>query len=471
MKRYYIRVLIHVLSILAAAVTLCFLAFYNRYPLVFNNDSGVYIENGMYGIVAADRPILYGLFILALSFCNSLWGVVLAQGLITALVLYYYFRYFVGGASYLTWYYVFVLLISLVTSASFEVSWLMPDIFTPLCLLLMGLLMFSGNMKTRDLVIVSLLMIFSIGTHNSHMYICFCVCAVIMCGFLIPSIKRMYTEIGFRCKRLLYTVLLIIGGVAGTGGIHYLFTGQFESSRGGSVFFMSNLIEMGVVDIYLDENCATKEYRICAYKDSLPNNFLWNYEGPIGKLGGWTENEKEFGELVKDIVQKPRYAKMVLGQSVIYTLKQLCNYDIVDISPPGDRIKNAIELNYPLSETEGLENARENNNTLKTGFINFAQNIVVGWCLYCYTVMLWRRRYPSKYRLFILFILICLLVNAAICSIFSGVFPRYQTRVIWLLPLPLFMYAVESRWYRFRLSLKLIKQILLNPRKIWNSQF
>lgn len=443
MKNRIYQVLIHLLSILAASLTLCFLAFYNHYPLVFNNDTAMYIESGMYGNVAPDRPILYGLFVLGSSLGSSLWGVVIAQAGITALVLYYYFKYLTGVRYFLLGYNMFVLVVSLLMSASFEVSWIMPDIFTPLCILSVGLLVFAPDMKTRDLVIISLLLVFCIGTHNSHLYICICICIVVLTGFMVPVVRSAYLQIGFRFKKMLLIIGLVVSGGISMGSIHYLFTGEFVGSRGGSVFLLSNLIEMGVVNKYLEKHCATENYRICAYKDSLPNNFLWDSNGPLGKMGGWEQNEKEFGTLIKDMVQKPRYLAMIAGQAIVYTMKQLCNYDIVDIAPPGDRVKNIIESGYPPGETDGLLAAKEARNKLQTGFLNFCQNILVGLSLFFYTVVLCYGNYPLKYRLLILFLLLGLVVNAGICSVFSGVFPRYQTRLIWLLPLPVFLFAVQ----------------------------
>lgn len=433
----------HLVSIVISAAALCFMAWYNSYPIVFNNDTGVYIENGFYGIVASDRPITYGLFIFFTSLQRSLWLVIFVQSFIVALILYYLFRYFTKQIRFIPYYLAFMFMISFLMGASFDASWLMPDIFTAIALLCIGLLLFVSELKVRDVIITSILCVISISMHNSHFPICLFLMILLSIGLVFKRIRRVYKCAGISTAKIVLVFSLIILSNLFLGVIHYAYSGSFKSSRGGVVFLMGNLVEMGIVDKYLAENCSHKNYRICMYKDSLPNNFLWAENTPIGKTGGWEANQKEYSDIVADIISTPKYAMQLVYKSITYTFKQFFNYDIVDIGKPSVRVSNAVGTNIP-GEFQMYTKAKQSRGNLSLSFVNFIQNVIVNFCLFLYFIILLYKRGPLKYRVFIFFILIELLINAWICSTFSGVFPRYQIRVMWLLPLPLFLYIAEK---------------------------
>jgi hypothetical protein len=424
--------LTHAGAILLSAAMLCFLSIYNGFPLVFNNDTGMYIENAFNGVVASDRPIMYGLFIYFSSMVYSLWLVIAAQALIVALMVYYCFRYFTAGRTFLLSYLLFMAVVAFFMSASFEVSWLMPDIFTAIALLCV-ILLTGRKVKLRDKIIVSLIMVLSIGVHNSNFYTCTGLCLLLL---FFKRIRIVYST----TRRILYTLSIILLGYLNLTFVHYLYSGELKSSRGGTIFLMSNLVEMGIVDIYLSENCDQRGFRICAYQGTLPNNFLWSENSPIKKTGGWDANMDEYSAIISDIVTNPRYLRMIVYKSAIYTFKQFFNYDIVDIGKPSERINKAVEYFY-IHEYKQHKASRESKDRLLVGFINFTQQIIVCICLCLYLYLLIYQRSSPEVRSIILFMFIALLVNAWVCSTFSGVFPRYQTRIIWLLPLPLFLYC------------------------------
>jgi hypothetical protein len=464
MKKNIAKLTLHLISIVISTIVLCFMAWYNSYPIVFNNDTGVYIENGFYGIVAPERPITYGLFVFITSLQRSLWIVIFVQSFIVALTLYYFFRHFTKQPRFIPYYLTFMILISFFMGASFDASWLMPDIFTAISLLCIGLLLFVKEFKIRDIIITSILCVISISMHNSHFYICLILIVLFSTGVAFKRIRKMYRCAGISTKKIALVFFLIIFSNLFLGAIHYVYSGSFKSSRGGVFFLMSNLVEMGIVDKYLAENCNNKNYRICMYKDSLPNNFLWADNTPINKTGGWEANEKEYSEIVADIISTPKYAMPLVYKSITYTFKQFFNYDIVDVGKPSVRVNNAIGTNIP-GEFQMYTKAKQSKGRLSLGFVNFIQNVIVNSCLFSYLIILLYKRISLKYKVFIFFILAGLFINAWICSTFSGVFPRYQLRVMWLLPLPLFLYITEfslhqcSIYRRSALKLRNLKTV------------
>ncbi|OQP61068.1 hypothetical protein A3860_04950 [Niastella vici] len=432
----------NILAIITATVVLCFMAFHNRYPLIFNCDSAMYIEAANMGMVRADRPILYGLFVMFMSLHKSLWLVVVVQAMIVAFVVNCYFRYFTSAANYIPYYLSFIVLISFFMGGSFVTSWLMPDVFTPLSILCIGLLLFIEKLKLAELIVISILTVVSIAMHNSHFFICLSFTLLLLAGFAFRQIRYKYQAAGIQIKRLLFTIVLVVVSNVFLSAVHYKYSGEFKASRGGPIFLMGSFIEMGVVDTYLAENCGRKNYKLCQYRKALPNNFMWASKSPIHKTGGWEGNELEYSAIIKDILTTPAYLKTVVYNSIILTSKQFFHFETGEAGVPLETVVNVIQDYYP-NEALRFMNARQSNGTLHFEFINHTQTLIVGICLFLFLLVFIYGKLTVRFRLLIIFILTALLLNAWFCGTFSGVYPRYQDRLVWLLPLPLFLYAME----------------------------
>ena len=132
----------HLLAVLAGAIALAWPAFFNRYPLLFP-DSISYIAEGrplahslfMHRIAgfAGMRSELYSLGIFAFHWNVSPWGIVALHAVLTATMLWWVIRSIAQRDTMRT-FLIVVALISLLTSASWYVSLIMPDILGPAAL-------------------------------------------------------------------------------------------------------------------------------------------------------------------------------------------------------------------------------------------------------------------------------------------------------------------------------------------------
>lgn len=426
------------LAISLSSILLCSIAIYNHYPLFFNHDSGVYIENAFRINVAIDRPLLYSLFILGLSFTGSLWGVVITQAVILSTVLFFYFTRLSNRPKHkLAFYLIFISVISFTMSASFEVSWIMADVFTPITILSLGALLFSHDISRRWSILLSVILLFGVGVHNSHFIICLCLWGCSFILTLIAKPKLTKEPATFKLKKWLTILGVCIAGQCISASVHFVYGDDFKALRGGSVFLFSNLIEMGIVDNFLSEKCSEKKYTICLYKDSLPNNFLWAENGPISKTGGWKANEAEYGKINKEILTTPKYLLQFLWKSFIYTGKQLSNFDFSDVKKPSSRVSDAVEDNYYWDFPNFLK-SRQYTETLNLAPLSFIQNFTLGIIL-VFSVIMATSDFPPRYKLLLFYFLAAIFINAMVCSMFSGVYPRYQTRVTFLVAIPVFL--------------------------------
>ena len=441
--------------VLLGGIILCFMGFYNTFPYVFS-DCGTYIGSGFDLKVPLDRPIFYGLFIRHVSLLTSLWLVILVQGLMVSLILFYYFRYLSGTPRFRIYYIAFILFITFFTSASFHVSQLIPDVFTSVSILCLGLFLLVREMKTRDLIFTTIILIVAVAVHNSHFLISVLLLSLFTLLFLIGKFKKKAADLFISGKRILYTWSVVLFTFLMVCTVHYKLGGGFSLSRAGPVFLMGRIQNMGLLEPYLSENCDKHHYKICEYKGKIPGDFLWDYDSsPLYKLGGWESQSlrDEYTAIEKDILTTPKYAHLFLVKSIESAFTQFFCFSTGDASPQreGSPPYIAISVHYPGSLQPYMA-SHQWTQTLNFAFINQSQEFILALCLLFYiTCFIYPLKFKRYHRL-ILFILAGMFINAFVCGALSGVVERYQSRVIWLLPLPLFLIIAnrELFWAKLR---------------------
>jgi hypothetical protein len=122
----------------AAAAFLLWPALWNGFPIVFA-DTGTYLTQAIHHYAGWDRPVFYSLFMLPLHATVTLWPVVVVQALLAAWVLKLVCRALLPTMSTLT-FVSGVFILSICTWLPWLVSELMPDLFTPLLVLVLCLL-------------------------------------------------------------------------------------------------------------------------------------------------------------------------------------------------------------------------------------------------------------------------------------------------------------------------------------------
>lgn len=148
-------------NVLVGALILCFAAFNNKFPLLFE-ESGIYIKDGFSLPHVVNSKLLYSLFVAHTSWGKSLWLVIYFQSLILATVINYYFRYFVPYKKNRSFFYFgYLFLISFLMSASIAASTISPVLFGSISILAVGLLVLIRKMILRDRIIVSIIAVLS----------------------------------------------------------------------------------------------------------------------------------------------------------------------------------------------------------------------------------------------------------------------------------------------------------------------
>lgn len=417
------------------ALVLCWYGFYNKFPFVYS-DTGAYVHSGFLGTVPRDRPLIYGLFIRHMSLAESLWLPIFAQALIISTLVYLLIKYFVKSTHKTFIYWVSIFGISFLTGASMYITFLMPDIFSASLIMGYGLFLFADNLSLRDKIFTIFIILLSIAVHNSNLV------TVLSVLLLLALVKLSSKTLTFTWKKLgIAGILLLIGG--GSVSItHYIYGNTFKLSQSTNVFFTARLVELGLVQDFLKHNCENNEYNLCEHQGNIGANFLWADNSPLYKTGGWDVNNVEFKKLIRGIMTTPKYLKIFIIRSFEDSFTQFFHFDVEAGSYAWDSPPlNVTYLFFHNQVPQYIASMQMNN---RVGFIktlNDLQLLSVGLGLCGILFFLYWKSSVSNPRLkgLIVFALIALYCNALTCCALSIVIPRYQGRVIWLVPLLLIL--------------------------------
>jgi hypothetical protein len=259
-------------------------------------------------------------------------------------------------------------------------------------------------------------------------------------------------------KRIIVIIGLIISAWIFLPSINYLVEKKFILSKGSHAFLMAHLVDTGILEKFLNENCNSKEYsdcKLCIYKDSLPKDlaaFLWESNGPFSKTGGWLESKNEYNKIIHGVLKNPKYLALNIFKSFTYGCNQIFKNEIGQGlsaynqgSAPYGQIHWRFrgELNNYLNSRQNLWNGVSLNFKTLNSF-NLLLNIVSVFCLLViFFTSIWRQINIISLK-FLIFSLIAIIVNSFITAGLNSPCERFQARVVWLLPFALLIITIVN---------------------------
>lgn len=221
---------------------------------------------------------------------------------------------------------------------------------------------------------------------------------------------------------------------------NYLLDRKFVFTEGSHVFTLNHLKEIGVLEEYLKKECSANTYKICNYTNALNNqDFMWDLESPVYKMGGWSATKSEFNSIIKDILLSPEYYSTIISQGINYSYRQLIEFhSTVDIpqkagSPP----HGLIYWRFNASENAYLTSVQNTIGYQLKSFNRFEYLIMVVSIVVLTVLLVSKQLLPAQISA-IIFCTLLVIVSAVICSNLSTVNARYVNRVIWLIPFLVF---------------------------------
>jgi len=406
--------------------TFCLIAdaFYNGFPIVYS-DTSTYIASGLEFETPFDRPITYGLFLRLFSLNGlSLWFAIFFQGLILSYLIFLVVRLVTDDKSFLKFGLLTIILLSLFTGVSWTVSQVMPDIFTSIALLCMTLILL-GTFKRKTMILLYVIFFISVAMHMSHILLFSLILITIFClrKFILP-------------KRNFQIITLLILTVAS------IITMGSAISKSKHVFFMGAMVEHGIVKNYLNDHCDTKQYKLCAYKDSLPDRaykFIWDEKSLFYKIGGWKETKNEFTEIIYGTLTQPKYIVMHIKESFKATLQQLTLFSVGDGNGSfleGSLLHERVSKYFPHDLT-AYTSSKQNQSQLS--FVNFFNSlfpiiVVLSLLLIIFLLTKFATSSARHIKIIAIMFFIGIILNAWDCGTFANAIDRLGCKMIWLIP-------------------------------------
>jgi hypothetical protein len=430
--------------LLLAALFTCVLALYNHFPLTYS-DTGNYLDNARdllrgHRPWVFFRPLTYGVFLMPFASSFTLWLLPVAQGLLITGVVDLALRSASVSLSGRALVGLFAVLSS-VTSLSWFSGQIMPDIFTPIVILLSFVLVWTPLSTDRTPWLAFALLSFAIATHLSH----FPIYGVLLFAGLGA---RLATDPSVRSWRRAGPLVLRAGGPLAVAMLiviapNYVFQRQAVLSRSSSVFALAHLVEVGAAQRYLERVCPVRRYALCAERTELRADmdwFLWSATGPRARsepamARGDSTFLREAHSIVAGTLRQEWPA--ILAHSLQATAKQLVTFEI----HPGEHafsaeVAAAMERLDP-GAARAYRASRQVNHALPIGAATRLHYTAVGGALltllWCLPRMGGSRHRP--FRVLAATVLLGVVANAAVLATLSTVHPRYESRVIWLVVL------------------------------------
>ena len=421
-----------------AAVLLLWPALWNDYPIVFA-DTGTYLSQAINHYAGWDRPIFYSAFMLPLHATVTVWPVVVVQALLTMWILWLVLRAlvpglaamaFVGGVS----------LLALCTWLPWLVSELMPDLFTPLLILALVLLIWLPERLSRpEQIALAGLAAFMIASQLSSLPLA-CVLAAalwVLRGRYGPA-QLGGVAIHPRRRRLL-AILPPALAVLGLCSVNLAAHGRFSTSPYGNVFLLARVIYDGPGMAVLRRDCPAAGWRLCPFLDSFPptsDDFLWTHDSPLNRAGGPKAVSRDAGAIIEAALLADPVGEF--RAALANTLEQLTLFHSGDgLNPWPAQVAPWIARDFPARESLAYGSARQQAGTLAVPWLlaGLHRITALAGVLACIALLPVALRRRAACAGFLLATLIALPLSAAITGALSTPHDRYQARIMWLPPL------------------------------------
>jgi hypothetical protein len=375
------------------------------------------------------RSVFYSVLTYLFSWPGvSLAGLAILQAATCALVMLIAARVLAGDAPGLY----AAGITAVVAPAAIFSCYAMPDIFAGVLVLCVVILALGFSaLSTAARAAVGTIAIAAIAFHASH---------IPLAIGLVPIALAMHFYVArpsLRAVLMLGGALLccIILAIAATMVASWVGYGQASIAAKRFPLTLARSIEDGPARWYLQEECRRPRYAVCEiYGTDLPTNagmFLW---GPTGLDERATPEQLERVRAEEqDIVVRAalRYPGQQARFIVTNVLRQLVSFSSID-----------VRFDWRIAETGGkLDFATGTASRQPLALtLNWIATIIATGAALLVLVVRFRRAHRSE-RAATVLLLAGLVINAAICAIFSGVADRYQARAIWILPFAAMVFA------------------------------
>lgn len=431
-------------ALLLGALVLVWPAFLNGYPLVFS-DTGAFLHQTAPPpsgpLVIWDKPHVYGPLLHLFHWRLSLWGPLLAQGLMLSHLLWLAQRALRGqampGLHLLA-----CAATAALTTAPFTIALLMPDVFAPAVLLALLLLGFArddvagGRLSRAEALWLGLVAALGIAAHLSHLP-------------LAAAIAVLVALVARRVGPVLRVVAPVLVAVAILAGSNAWLHGRAVLSPHGATFALARLQADGPAAAVIRDRCPAAGWYLCAFADRLPMDsdaFLWDADSPVNRAPDGTPRflggamlSAEAGVIVGETlrIRPVEVATAMIGNTLRQFTLALAGDTLVD-SHLAAAVRPRIAEAFPPRELATYDGALQSRGLLPAAAAPFlwphAPVLLLGAVLAL--LAWWRAAKAGEVRRLglVVGVLVGVSANAFATGALSKPHLRYEARILWLMP-------------------------------------
>jgi hypothetical protein len=426
---------VRLLALLGGGLLLVWPAFLNGYPLVFS-DTGAFLHQTSGPLVIWDKPHVYGPLLHVFHWGVTLWAPLLAQGLMVSWLLWLTQRALVGAAAP-GLHLLACAGAALLTTAPFTVALLMPDVFAPAVLLALLLLAFAQESLSRaEALGLGALAAIGIAAHLSHLPLALAIIALVL----------LLTR---RLAPVLRAAAPVVVAVAILLGTNLWGHGRAALSPHGATFMLARLQADGPAAAVIRDRCPDAGWYLCAFADRLPmdsDDFLWRPDSPVNRAPDGTPRflggallSAEAGAIVAETL---RARPLEVAQTMLANaLRQLIMAGVGDTLVPDHlavAVRPRIAEAFPPRELAAFDAALQPRGALPAAAAPFlwphGPVLLAGAVLAL--LAWWRaaRRRDLRRLALVIGVLVGVSANAVAAGALSRPNPRYEARILWLMP-------------------------------------
>jgi hypothetical protein len=388
------------------------------------------------------RSVYYGLVAYAALLLGDLRTLAVFQAVLTASVLAVLVFRVLGWQSVLG-YLALLAGLCLLTPLGLFTGLVMPDFLAALLVLAVAMLMTNWHRFTRSeralLIGVSL---FAAVSHQGHVLLAAGLLAVGTAAALLPRMR------GRIARPALMTLAGIVGlALAAEGAFSIAVRLKMGEAPITRPHLTAHLVDAGPGVRYLNEHCPEAGFVLCDYRDRLPMEwraFLFRpgpESGVFSAFGpevqrGLAAEQARF--VLAVVVHDPLgVAALALAAS----LRQLVLFDVsgVVIGPDhGERSLQLIRATDLIERIHAQPQRDQTEMTEQVSLTSYGTALLSLLMLAAASLALRRRKLTEPFGRTALLVALLgagLLLNAVIFGVLASPYPRFQARVIWLLPL------------------------------------
>jgi hypothetical protein len=432
--------LCHAAAIFTAALFITWPAIWNRFPLMYP-DSMTYLADGRvvaralflhrlsdyYGM----RSFFYSLGILPFHWNATLWPIVGLHAFLTAYVIWLVVRSMLPRRTVVC-YLTLIVFLSLLTSMSWFVSLVMPDILGPVLYLCIFLVVFARDtLSPGEHVVVSSIAWWGVMSHATHLMVAAALC-VVLAIFGVISRGALRSR---RLKAAGEVALIILLAAASQMALNDYLYGRPSLNGERPPFLMARLIADGPGRWYIEQHCGETRFAICDRSRDLQDDsdeFLWSPTG-VWQTSSQDAREAMSREEIPFVLATIRaYPRAQLSRSAENFWRQLTAFEIG--FDPNEWMVRQLDRVIPGEKAQFLR-SRQAANDLPFDFLSMVQYWAVAASLVTIVLfgILLGRRWTSRLVGLAVVIIPAVIANALVTGVLSTVEDRYQSRVVWLI--------------------------------------